>query len=386
MPEELAVSTEPIETTVDTTEVEDAAQPVEGEESAAETGADGEHQESVEDVKGDGRTLPQYIRNMKATDPQGYKEAKALFFAKRDFDQNFPGGVQEARELIGFIAENGGKEGLLGFAAEAKDFQGLTEAMTTGNVQTVLDRVAEVAPEFIAQAAPEMMSRYYQADPEGCNRMLCGVVANTLAGANFDGVIDRIGLLLEVGRTEDALATIANLKQWADGIRAQASSAPQQRTAPKNDQFAQRERELNDRETQQMVSNYRTQMTQFMEPMIREQAKTLGYDLTDRQLQMLYKEVATAADGAVGKEGLKLINSHLSRKDVTNAVKMAQSRYGQVLPDVIKKEAGELFRMPTKAKPAVVATPKPDAKPKPTSSPSRAVDPFAERFGKIFAT
>lgn len=393
MADELGAVAEPIEQTTAEPTAEETAQPVAGEEQPQETA----ETQPAEEVSGDGRTLPASIKALKGVNAEAYEAAKRAFFAEKDYAQQFPGGIKEARETLAFLAEQGGREGIQQLAADVQDYRGLTEAMAKGDVPSVLDRVSEVAPEFIAQAAPEMLSRFYQTAPEECNALLCGVVAKSLSDSTIPQQLFEASLALRYAERDPQLAQnplLNDLKtaiqQISNSVNAFSNAARQpqaQQGAPQQkDRFAQREAELNQRETEQMVGNYRTQMTSYMEPVVRDEAKALGYDLTDRQMAMLYKEVAEAADKAVGKDAIKLIDGQLSRKDVAGAVKMAQSRYGQVLKDVIKREAGELFRMPTKPKPAA---PAPAVASKPNGNvpavPGRPVSSFAQRFQKALA-
>ena len=106
MADELVLDAPVLDDVVDD-QIQDDTAEVEGAEDRPE--GDTTEQQATE-AEGDGRKLPQWIRDLKATSPEAYKQAKGVFFGKdaldaklKDFDLD---GIKS------WLEEKGGRESL----------------------------------------------------------------------------------------------------------------------------------------------------------------------------------------------------------------------------------------------------------------------------------
>src|ERR1700735_1589135 len=111
---------------------------------------EGDPSASVEkevEVKGDERTMPAWIRNLKATDPAAFKAAKADFFGKRSLDEKLKDFDLDG--VKGWLEEKGGREALeasfselQGKASELEDIS----SKLINDPAALVDDIMSVAP------------------------------------------------------------------------------------------------------------------------------------------------------------------------------------------------------------------------------------------------
>lgn len=376
MAEELIA--EPIaEETIETPVAEETAEPIEGEESAESAG----EELPAEEVAGDGRVVPAKYRELFKAD----KELKSLFFENREFKNAFPGGVNEAKEILTFFAEKGGKDGIVQLATQLHEAQAVDQALIAGNSKEVLDRVRQISPDAVSKLAPDVLQAYATDDPDGCNQMLCGVVANSISQSGIPQQLYEASLALKYGQHDEAARLIGEISKGLNGFSERASTPVAPKGIRPDAKLTERETQLNQREEQIYTSQYNSQVQSYFEPAVSAEAKNAGYgNLSERQLSMLNREVAIAADKAVGDATLKLIAAARGKKDTDGAIKLIKSRYAEVLPEVVKREARELFGSPVgKAAPKLpVVAPKPVVVPKAAVNERGGSSAWAERFQK----
>src|ERR1700744_638323 len=162
-------------------EVPEVVEPVEPAEPIAEPAEPVEAVAAPElDAEGDGRTLPQWIRNLKTTDPAAYKEAKGVFFGKKSLDEKLKDFDLDGTK--GWLEEVGGRESiaekLANLETSSTELQQINEAIQSGNTDLVRE-IAEVAPETFPAMAQAASEQWRSVDPEGWQHYQSGIIAAT---------------------------------------------------------------------------------------------------------------------------------------------------------------------------------------------------------------
>lgn len=374
---EESVATEP-EAELETTE---ATEPVEGEDTAPEPIA------ATEEVPGDNRVVPKYIKDLQATDPAGYKRAKEQFFQHRDFMAAFPEGPSAAKDVLKVMADIGGSEGLATIQQRAQQLDQMVD-LAQKNPSAVLDELVQAAPGREAEVAARSIEHWRQNDSDGYERAMNGMVAQTMSNIRFDSQMDRALLLLEVGRTEDAAKVLNGIKEQvtAFGEAAAAPAKPKQQAGPDpNDQRAQ---ELDTREAKMFDDALGQSIIAYRDPLILKEAEqwTKGMTLTDRQKGALVRDV-TAGIGELLQKDAKWMTEYKTlsaKRDQAGTLRLYQDKAAKIAPDIVKNVSRELFGSPVSA--ARKVTPpaaKPAPKPSVTPMPGRKVDKFDEIYNSL---
>jgi len=348
MPEEIVSTPEPIEAEPVETEVVEAAEPVEAKEE--------EVTPEPEETTGDHRTIPAHLREYFKS-PEG-KDAKSAWFERAAFREQFPDGPKQAQEVMQILAEYGGREGIgdkfKELAGSVEELKQLDQMVASGDSK-VLDRFIQESPEGFVKLAPEVMSMFSRVAPEECNKMLCGVIANTLKSSNFDNQIDRAMLLLEVGRAEDAMKGLQGLKEWG-GSYAQAAEAPSKpKQAPEVDKRVQ---ELDQREAGMWQQSLNSRVGELGGSLISKELEpfTKGRELSDTKKELVMDGINNRVDKALrsNTEFQTKIQTFVKQKDTEGALKIYRSELMKIGPTIVASVARELLGSP-KAPPPKVA-------------------------------
>jgi hypothetical protein len=338
----------------------------------------------VDDVEGDNRVVPKYIRDLQATDPKGYKKAKESFFQHRDFISAFPDGPTAAKEVLQVMADIGGAEGLAGLKTQAQELTALRE-LAVNAPENLAKSIAEASPNKVGEFALAGMSEYLARDPENYNRVLCGMVSDSLGSIKFESTLERAELLLEVGRTEDAVAVLKGLRETA-GQFGKVAATPVQAKPQENNQVDQRSHELDKREASIFDNALASSIISYRDPFIlKESAQwTKGKELTDRQKGSLVRDVTTEIGALLNKDAqwMKEYNAAVAKRDDKTAVRLYQDKVAKVGPEVVRLVSRELFGSPVAAaKPAVTPAVKPVPKP---TIPGTYQGKKADKFDQIW--
>lgn len=334
---------EPVEPAEGVEEIEpvEGAEPVEGIEPDAE------------EVAGDGRVIPQQYRDLFKQD----KTLKAMFFANREFMQQFPEGPNQAKEVMSIIAEIGGREGIDSLKGEARELKQIDAMLANGDPQAI-ERFAKQSPEGFAKLAPEVMNKWYAVDPEGCNRTLCGVIANTFRSGNFETNLFLAGKMLEVGKPEEALNILKGMQEWARSFSTEASKPAAIKEKPNTD-MDRRAQELDQRESQMWTENLTRSIVAARDPMIAKELEPFikGRQLSETKREILQEAILKRASATMNADAAftKSWNALIARKDTDGALKLSKSKMGEILPQMVAKVAREILGSPVAKKPATAA-------------------------------
>lgn len=335
--------------------------------------------DAQQEAEGDGRTLPQWIRNLKSTDPAAYKEAKGVFFGKKSLDDELKD--FDLKGVKGWLEEVGGKDAiaqqLTELTGKASELDGINQAIQSGDPELIKE-IAEAHPESFSRLAQATFQEWAQRDQEGWQHAMSGVMAQTIAQSGIPMFLERMQMLLEFGKTEEVQKAITDLKTWS-GSFAQTAAKPIQQQAPK--QYDQKLQELTQRESQMFQQDFSRRVEEIRTPLI---AKELEPFVSRAPNDADKKELAIATirsrvDKAVEADA-KLqgdVRAFLAKRDLDGAARLIKSREAALIATIAPAVGRTIFGAPPAPKP--VAPPARTPQRTQASTPQRR-DKFAEIF------
>ena len=371
--EDVSAVAEPIEPVIEEVEQPiDAVEPVE---------PDAPEPEEVEEPEAaiDGRTIPEHLKPIL----KEHKELRTLWHERAAFRKEFPEGPAQAAEVMSILADVGGREGVETLKADVQGFKVSDQQMMSGD-PALIQRMATSYPEGFTKLAPEVMTTWYQVDPEGCNKTLCGVIANTFATGGFSNQIERANLYLEVGQPEKAAQVLAEIQKWSQTF-GEIAKKPTEQKAPPVDQRSQ---ELDARESQLFNQDLGSKIASFRDPLIEKELAPWipkGQTLSETKRAMVQREVLLEAgkllkaDTAFGKKW----DAFTANKDADGAAKLSRQKQEEILPHIVKSVARELLGSPVRKAPTAAAAP--PVATRVTPPPTNKVKTFDDIFNAAVA-
>jgi hypothetical protein len=136
-----------------------------GHESGTEADGNLAGDEQQQTSEEDGRAIPAKWRDLFSTD----KELRTLFFERRAFMKECPGGLQEVRQLKQSLDLVGGEAGLEAMQTDNADFRKVATAFADGDPAFV-DDLAESDPIAFGTQVPHVLDKFQKVDTPGYNR------------------------------------------------------------------------------------------------------------------------------------------------------------------------------------------------------------------------
>lgn len=313
-------------------------------------------QEATPEPKGDERVLPQWIRNLKTTDPAAFKEAKGQFFGKRTLDEKLKDFDLEG--VKGFLEQYGGQEGLneklTDLQGKAEGFDGVLSKLEAGDASLISD-MAQTSPEGFAKIAPAVIEQYRQTDPEGWAADMSAVMAATIQQNGIPMFLEKMDMMLEFGKADDARTMLQQLKGWASGF-SQAAQAPRQQVAqPKGvDKLAEREQAIAQREQQIFTDDIKKSADEFRMPSITKELESFfsrrpkDSDAKELAIQTVKSQVVERMKA--DKDYQNKLTAFTSRGDKDGALKLLKSREAAAISEIAPKVGRMIFGNPGAAK------------------------------------
>lgn len=372
-------------------------EPIEGEGAEERPESDATDQQQTDDAEGDGRTVPAYIKALKDVDPERYRKLKADYFTKKSeidsWESRFKAfgddGIKEVDAVIGLLAEHGGREGIVStlgeLSSKATELDGINAAIANGDPELVKE-IAELHPESFGRLAEATINQWAQTHPEDYSRVMSGIVASTIQGSGIPMFLERMGMYLEMGKTQELAQAIQQLQQWSGSFGQAAAKQPAQ-TQPRTEQVSQREAAISQREQKIYSDNYLGKLDAQRKPMIEEALKDYiamrpdAGGTKDRAIKAAIESV----EMMLGKDQqfVRAVQAFHAKGDAEGALRLVKSRESRVIAEIAKTVGedfyGKLAPKPA-AKPAVQAKPAIKPQAKPGSAPTKPKDRFAEIF------
>ena len=352
----------------------------------------------VEEPKGDERVMPQWIRNLKATDQAAFKEAKAIFFGKRSMDEKLKDFDLDGTK--NWLAEVGGREALEATRTElegkATEYDGLVEAVSRGD-GSVMQRIAEQAGDKFPDMASAALAQWSKAFPESYNATVYGALSQVISQGQTtslfsDAPVTVPNLLAEARSAlryappekqgEIAMGVMARLENYLGSFQQLAQQTPQSRqTAPSqaSDPKQEVERMKDEAFTKDVKSDLRTFRETSGKEELKDYIKNAPDDADKMELSLAELERRVIAHMSKDEGYQKAMKGFAARRDKEGAMRLAKSRESLAIKEIAPK-VGKLFYGAPKSTPTpapVRATPRPAQK-----VPARP----ASRFDEIWAS
>lgn len=306
----------------------------------------------AKEIKGDERTLPQWVKNLKAQDPAAFREAKDTFFANKAWNDKTKDFDLDGTK--GWLEEHGGKDAIVATLGElqtkAQQFDGLMTKIEEGNREVL----ADIPPEALAKLAPAVAEQWATADPEGWTAAMSAVMANTIAQNGIPLFLDRMELMFEVGKTDQIPAMIKQMKEWAGSFQAKAAAPRATPGTTQPNKIDAREQALNQREEQAFTNDMKRDVDSFRSPLI---SKELDSFFKRRPNDTEAKDLAISTVRAQVIERMsndaafqKSLNALTARKDREGAMRLIKSRETAAITEIAPKVGRTIFGNPQVAK------------------------------------
>lgn len=353
--------------------VDDVVEPV-----AEETAEATEVQEQPAEVEGDARTEPKWLRNMKATDPEGYKDAKAKFHTLRSLDEKLKDFDLDGTKS--FLEEHGGRESLATALTElqtkANELDAINQAIGEGKTE-ILDRIPA---DSLAKLAPAVAQKWAEADPEGWGRAMSGIMAATIQSSGVPMFLERIGMFLEFGKTEEAKQAIAQLGEWAGNFQKQAAAPVTARPSKAPDVTQERQQWEHEKFTTQLTEVVESARTQEIEKSLETFISRRPKDVDAKELAIanVRQKVLERLNG--DQEFKKSVNALIARRDKDGAARLIKARESKAIEEIAPKVGRTIFGQPA----AAVVKPAPVVK-KAAPVTTGRVDPRDAIFARVLA-
>lgn len=319
-----------------------------------------------EETPGDWRKVPENLKTFFKT-PEG-KAAKDAWFERNAYKEKFPDGIKQVNELTSFLEEHGGKDGLATALGElkgkAEEFDGLMEQIESGDPAII----AALSAETVSKLGPVMADQWAKSDPEGWGAAMSGVMAATIVQNGVPMFLEKMGMLLEFGKTEDVSKMIAQLKGWAGEFAEKASAPRTNQVTGQPDRFAAREQELNQREQQAFTNEMKRDVDSFRSPLITKELDTFfkrrpnDNDAKDLAISTVRSQVIERM--SADKDFQKALNALTARKDREGAIRLIKSRETSAITEIAPKVGRMIFGNPgaiQQAKPNIPTAGNPEA-------------------------
>jgi hypothetical protein len=302
------------------------------------------------EVKGDERTMPAWIRNLKAADPAAFKEAKATFFGKRAVDEKLKDFDLDG--VKGWLEEKGGREALEASFSELQGKAQELEEISTkllNDPEALVADVFEVAPDSIGRLAEAVTAQWAKADPEGWGSAMSSVMAATIQQNGIPLFLERMAMALEFGKADAVPGMIKQLQDWAGSFQAKAL-VQRTNTVQPDKKFTEREQQLNQREEQAFNSEMERSVDSFRDPLIAKELDTFFKRRpNDKEAQELAASTVKAKviERMKGDETFqKSLNALWVRKDKEGALRLIKSRETAAIAEIAPKVGRTIFGNP----------------------------------------
>lgn len=351
-----------------------------GDDPAADPNAKPPVIDGKPDDKLDGRTMPAKVREtldaLKTADPAAHTWIKDRLWAERNFRQEFPGGLAEAKkakeEVALFTKEF--PAGIQGVKQELGEWNNIDQLYNAGDPKFI-DIMHDANPESFAKVMPNAISKFAQVDGPGYQRYMCSLFHTTLQNSGILSNLKFLERATALGDKEGAAGILKEIGDWAASLDATAKSKPEPKTAnPQNDQRAT---ELEERESKLWANEVASRVNPERERQIRTLAKQYipkgvemdgeDYEALDRLVQG-YMDAELRAD----PEFVKTFSAYAEAKDTPGIEQFMKTKLAAILASQparngkpakmgpVERAVKRLFRGAT---PAPKVAPKAAAKP-----------------------
>lgn len=386
MPEVLAATTEaPV---IDTPEITEPTTPEVSEPSSPEIETPESTEPVTADTKDDGRSfagkLRDHYKELQASkDPAKIAIAKAvkdLFFQNKAVRDKFPGGVAEIEAMKASYEALGTPEQIESIQADAKILEDIDTKWQAGDPRFI-DELADLNAESFKKLMPVGLNKFSQVDPEGYQRVMSGIIHDTLISARLDTQLVMLSDAVEAGNQEKAYRLIKGVADWLEGMKATSSKVPPSpATDPRNTEFEQKQAQLEEQRAEFFNTQLATEVNSWRDAQIKSALGKLtnGQKIDPERLEIFNDRVIRELVKMQPQDFKDKWGRLYAQGDKAALVKFVQGFEGSAITKAVSKVHALLFpggakkapvttpaAQPTTAKPAEAGWVKITARPKP---------------------
>jgi hypothetical protein len=335
----------PLESSEPEVSGEDVASP---EEPVAPAEPKPEDQQEVQDGRVLSPEMRSHLKALKATNPKLEKQIRGMAFALNNLKENFPGGTKEAIGLKAQLQEFGGVDGIKELQQSAAGFKEIDAKIEKGDA-SVVDSLTEMLPGDAYPAfAQKLLGSFGAKDPEGYQRMMSGVIANTFEQAGISHHLARIQDYIQFGKPEEAIKMLQGLQEWSGKFGAIAATKPAPKTVDPQAQQVQTERQQLDQEkTKLFTESVSTEVSTWSKSRVQAEAAPFlkGRKLNDDQFEMLETKALNKVRKTLleNKQFTSGYQTYFNSKDKAGLLKFIKAETDKLLPAAVKDSYRLLF-------------------------------------------
>ena len=290
------------------------------------------------------------------------KEIKRLHFGEQAFRKEFPGGLQEVRQLKETVGKLGTPEEVES-AKEAAQTLDEIDRRWMEKDPGFIDELVNLNPDSFKSLMPVALQKFAQLDPESYQREMSGIVYSTLVNSRLDTQLILISDAIQNGNKERATQLIQGIEQWMADIDKTAKSVPAKKEE-QPDVLAQREQELSDREAGIFNRDLVTDFNPWRSGEIKAQLAKLrpnGKPISPERYEIFEERVAREIAKVTDPTFQGKFEALYGQKDKDGCIRLLKQETSKHLAKAVTKTYELLFGSPAKGK--MPANGKPPAAP-----------------------
>lgn len=342
MPEETAVVDAVVETPLDV--AEEVQQPAD--DSAVET------ETSVAEPKPDDRAFAGKMRELHKqlsasqdpADQRAAKELKQLFFSNKALKEEFPGGLSEVRQLKETVAKLGAPEEIEAAKDAASTLEAIDEKWLAAD-PAFLDELISLNADSFKKLMPVGIGKWAQADPEGYQRTMSGIVHSTLINSRLDTQLMLLSDAVDSGNKEKALGLLKGIEDWMGKLDETAKSVPQPETAKQPSELDQRQQQLDERESALFNQSLAGEYASWQTAQIKSQLAKLrpGKPIDPERYEIFEDRVRREVSKMVDPDFQAKFEALYNQKDKDGCLKLSKAQTDKHLSKAVTKVHALLF-------------------------------------------
>jgi hypothetical protein len=306
------------------------------------------------EVREDGRLIPQWMRAMKESNPEGYKAAKAVFFGMKERESIHPT-VQAARDEHELVQSLGGREGASKLQEDSVFFKDAANQFLKGDPAFTKD-LWEEDPIAAALHVSPMLEEFKTRDLDGYKSTIARIWENDFKRLNFAPALQDLSSAIQRGDKATAAEIAKSIQEWHDSILDVSKRAEDPRVKTL---LAERNKAHETRQQTERQEFIKTYQTETINEVVSEAGKVFDSFFKGRKIDAddrtdLLREALSLANKAVEADEtfMKQQNTHLNRGDSHSAKRMTKARYSQEITNAVKRIARRYGLVSGNAKPA----------------------------------
>ncbi len=282
------------------------------------------------------------IAELKKLHPELAKKWGNDHFRRKAYDEEFPGGVNEARQIKATFEALGGQEGLDGLQGEVDDYRNEIKQFSEGD-PALLTQLHEANPDSFVLAISNGIDLLAQKSPDLFDKAILPAMVARLEKAQMYSSVQELAALIKDGKGQEAYDLTAKIAGWLDKAKGLASKQIELKNKkdPEREKF---EREKADFETKKF---------QDFEDSVATDVNRSNNIVTAKIVEPFFKQLNLKTDGR--REFINALNNRvwsLMKKDMPfqkaakaiigkgdrlRAARFTHAKFAELLPEEFRK-------------------------------------------------